>query len=310
MISRSVARRWRLLRCLFALVAMMAGGTACADVYGYLDPGGTAHFATTKLDERYQLFVRGDQRFNSAEFLTVDARAPIATENHSSLFLYLVRHPNLKRYEPLLAQAAQDFSIEPALLKAIMAAESGFNPTAVSPKGAVGLMQLMPSTAQRYGLAADAKKSIQQKLTDPNTNIRLGARYLRDLRQLFPNKPDLVIASYNAGEHAVQRYKNTIPPFPETRSYVQLVTQFYRVYRPVPAPVAVSEALGGEGIHRRRVHMTIPGRPNTPASVTGAPVTFGDGSGGEPSNGADAVSDSQSRVASQVPGAPAPVAFE
>ena len=246
-------------------LAMLATPTARADVYGYIDADGTAHFSPVKIDERYQLFVRGDQQFDSAQFNAPTMPAApkaLVAGTHSPLFLYLVQHPNLKKYEPLLNQAAHDFSLEPALLKAIMAAESGFNPTAISPKGAVGLMQLMPATAERYGLAADARKTIGQKLTDPKTNIRLAARYLRDLRALFPNKPELVIASYNAGEGAVQKYRNTVPPYPETRNYVQLVTQFYQVYRPPPAavPATVVASTGG-----RRVQMTIPGRGNMPA---------------------------------------------
>lgn len=243
---------------LMLFLALLAAPAARADVYGYIDAEGTAHFSPVKIDDRYQLFVRGDQQFNSAKFTGGPAAsATVVTSRRSPLFLYLVQHPNLKKYELLLNQAAQDFSLEPALLKAIMAAESGFNPTAVSPKGAVGLMQLMPATAERYGLTADAKKTIGQKLTDPKTNIRLAARYLRDLRQLFPDKPDLVIASYNAGEGAVQKYRNTIPPFPETRNYVQLVTQFYQVYHPTPSAAAAPVA---PSVGRRRVQMTIPGR--------------------------------------------------
>ncbi|MBC7513319.1 MAG: lytic transglycosylase domain-containing protein [Herminiimonas sp.] len=265
-------RQSRCLPVLTLLAAMLAAPAARADVYGYIDADGMAHFSPVKIDERYQLFVRGDQQFDSAQFTATPA-APIAIAagRRSPLFLYLMQHPNLMKYEALLNQAAQDFSLEPALLKAIMAAESGFNPAAVSPKGAVGLMQVMPSTAARYGVAADAKKTIGQKLADPKTNIRLAARYLRDLRQLFPNKPDLVIASYNAGEGAVQKYRNTIPPYPETRNYVQLVMQFYQVYRPpaVVASVPVPASFGG-----RRVQMTIPGRGNMPApaeNLTGTP---------------------------------------
>ena len=257
----------RLMQFTLAAAAMVTTVAAHADVYGYIDAEGVAHFSTAKIDERYQLFVRGDQPFDSAEFTGAASASTLkpatVAKNHSPLFQYLTHHPNLKKYEPLLNQAALDFSIEPALLKAIMAAESGFNPVAVSPKGAVGLMQLMPATAERYGLAADARHSLGQKLTDPKTNIRLGARYLRDLRALFPGKPDLVIASYNAGEGAVQKYRNAIPPYPETRNYVQLVTQFYQFYRP-----AVAEAGASAGVSGRRVQMTIPGRASMPASTT------------------------------------------
>lgn len=267
---RAIAIRW--MQFTLAAAAMATTVAAHADVYGYIDAEGVAHFSTAKIDERYQLFVRGNQPFDSAEFTgaaSASASNPATVaKNHSPLFQYLTHHPNLKKYETLLNQAALDFSIEPALLKAIMAAESGFNPGAVSPKGAVGLMQLMPATAERYGLAADARRSLDQKLTDPKTNIRLGARYLRDLRALFPGKPDLVIASYNAGEGAVQKYRNAIPPYPETRNYVQLVTQFYQFYRPAVAEAGAS-AGASASVSGRRVQMTIPGRASMPASVTG-----------------------------------------
>ncbi len=256
-----------LLRCVLALGMMTGAAAVRADVYGFIDAEGTAHFSPVKLDARYELFVRGDQEFDSADFTAPAAKGSVVMVNQSPLIRYLVQHPNLKKYDGLLNQAAQDFSIEPALLKAIMAAESGFNPGAVSPKGAVGLMQVMPATAERYGLASDTKKSVQQKLTDPKTNIRLGARYLRDLRAMFPGKPELVIASYNAGEGAVQKYRNTIPPYPETRNYVKLVSQFYQVYRPA---VQTREAVPGQGpVGGRRVRMTIPGRASMPGSVTG-----------------------------------------
>ncbi len=284
------------LRLLCAAALLAAAGGAHADVYGYIDDTGTAHFATSAIDTRYQLFVRGNDHFDSADFTAPAARgtiAPVLPANRSPLFRYLVQHPHLKKFAPFLDQAARDYGVEPALLKAVMAAESGFNPTAVSPKGAIGLMQLMPATAERYGLAGDAKRSIQQKLTDPKTNIRLGARYLRDLRQLFPGKPELVIASYNAGEGAVQKYRNAIPPYPETRNYVQLVSQFYQVYRPaLPEPDLASRAVAVPG---RRVQMTIPGRASMPGSFTGEgagvvgadnnAVRFGGGNGSRSGTG-------------------------
>lgn len=235
----------------------LLAGSAYADIYGYLDADGIAHFSTEKIDERYHLFARGDAMFDS------DRTAPAGKRNISpALFKYLGEHPNLKKFEPLLTQAARDYDVQPALLKAIMAAESGFNPAAVSPKGAIGLMQIMPETAERYGLQSDAKKSLIQKLADPKTNIRLSARYLRDLHKMFPGKPELIIASYNAGEGAVQKYKNRIPPYPETRNYVQLVSQFYQFYQPHGLSIASLNAHAP-----KRIHMTIPGRANLPTST-------------------------------------------
>ncbi|WP_292934151.1 transglycosylase SLT domain-containing protein [Noviherbaspirillum sp.] len=249
----------QLKKAIAALCLGIASAFAHADIYGYIDANGTGHFSTEKIDERYRLFLRGSASFDSSQL------APSAVPSQQTpLFGYLSRHPNLQKYETLLNAAAQEFEIDPALLKAVMAAESGFDTHAVSAKGAVGLMQILPATAERYGLQGDKKKTLEQKLTDPKTNIRLGARYLRDLHKLFPSRPELVIASYNAGEGAVQKYNNAIPPYPETRSYVQIVKQFYQLYRPAAQALAIA-ALTDNATTTRRIHMTIPGRRNMPA---------------------------------------------
>lgn len=247
----------RMIRAIAALCLMTVASCASADIYGYIDSDGCAHLSTEKIDERYQLFVHGDASFDSSQLPPQNAGA-----GKSPLFDMLSRHPNLKKYEGLLNQAAQEFSLDPALLKAMMAAESGFNPAAISPKGAIGLMQVMPATAERYGLQGDRKKTVEQKLADPKTNIRLAARYLRDLHKLFPFQPELVIASYNAGERAVQKHNNAVPPYPETRSYVQIVKQLYQLYKPAAEKLAVvlSDSTSGA----RRIHMTIPGRRSMP----------------------------------------------
>jgi soluble lytic murein transglycosylase-like protein len=194
---------------------------------------------------------------------------PTPAEKESPLFRYLSQHPNLKKYEKYLNQVAHEYELDPALLKAVMAAESGFDPSAVSPKGAVGLMQVLPATAERFGLQADKKRSIAQKLTDPKINIRLGARYLRFLRDLYPDQLPLMLASYNAGEGVVQKY-NAIPPYPETRNYVKVVMQFYRLYKPVARSAG---AVSGTTLRSsrdgddRRLHMTIPGRKTNAADA-------------------------------------------
>jgi soluble lytic murein transglycosylase-like protein len=244
---------------IFIIGLSLASASAQANIYGYIDEQGAAHFATEKVDARYQLFLHGD-RFEASE---VGLPGP----GNPALLRYLSQHPNLKKFEPLLKMASDEFAVDPALLKAVMAAESGFNPGAISPKGAVGLMQLMPATAERYGVQGDRNKTIEQKLTDPETNIRLGARYLRDLGRLFPNQQELVLASYNAGEGAVQQYKNKIPPYPETRNYVQLVTQFYQLYQSKLASRRPPGTLfAGSGYNAKRLYITIPGRRNVPVS--------------------------------------------
>jgi soluble lytic murein transglycosylase-like protein len=206
--------------------SLLGASSARADIYLYVDENGVKNFSNIKLDKRYKSIVLG-----SATSPWKSPPERDSTPIKAGIMRALAQHPNLKRYEPMLVQAAQDFSIDLALLKAVMAAESRFNPAAVSPKGAIGLMQVMPATAERYGLFGDKMQTTAQKLSDPETNIRLGARYLRDLQKLFPARLELMLASYNAGEAAVQKYNNQIPPYPETQNYVQIVTQFYQMYK-------------------------------------------------------------------------------
>lgn len=241
------------------LVALALSATvARADIYGYIDENGEGHFSTEKLDERYKLFQHGGQVFDSTKLGGMDA----TEESSPQLARYLTQHPNLKKYEPLVNQAAQEYAVEPALLKAVMAAESGFNPNAVSPKGAIGLMQLMPATAERYGLQGDRKKNVQQKLTDPKTNIWLAAHYLSDLGKMFEGRLDLVVASYNAGEAAVQKHNNAIPPYPETRNYVEIVTRIYKMYKPASDAQTATRMLAANGnvISPQRIQIVIPTR--------------------------------------------------
>jgi hypothetical protein len=113
------------------------------------------------------------------------------------------------------------YRLEPALMHAVISAESSYNPWAVSPKGAMGLMQLMPGTAERFGVSNPY---------DPVANMHGGARYLRWLLDRF-NDPRLAVAAYNAGEGAVQKYGNQIPPYQETQTYVVRVLDFYQRYR-------------------------------------------------------------------------------
>ena len=159
--------------------------------------------------------------------------------------------PNYKAVKHLLREASETHGIDYELLQALIATESGFNAAAVSPKGAVGLMQLIPPTAERYGVKAEKDAPIHQKLTDPRTNIRAGASYLRYLINLFPGQLELALAAYNAGEGAVQRAGNKIPNYPETKNYVKTVMQLYTLLKPSTPVTATStgrvrmEMMGG-----------------------------------------------------------------
>jgi soluble lytic murein transglycosylase-like protein len=123
--------------------------------------------------------------------------------------------------ERAVTRAARQHRLHPALLFAVMKAESSFNPIVVSKAGAVGLMQLIPETAMRHGV---------QNLYDTNENVAGGARHLRYLLDRFHGNTRLALAAYNAGEGKVDRYKQ-IPPYKETRHYVQKVLSYYRDYR-------------------------------------------------------------------------------
>ncbi len=126
---------------------------------------------------------------------------------------------NKKKVTPMIAEAAAKYQMDEKLLHAVIQTESAYDEKAISSAGAVGLMQLMPGTAKRYGVSN--RKNAKQ-------NIDAGTRYLKDLLSMFNSKLDLALASYNAGEGAVKKYKNSIPPYPETRNYVRKVMGLYR----------------------------------------------------------------------------------
>jgi len=135
--------------------------------------------------------------------------------------------PRIKTtWDRSIRKIARQYDIEPSLVKAIMHAESYFNPKAVSRAGAQGLMQLMPATAKQYGVSNSF---------NPKQNLAGALRYLTFLKSLFPDKPELVIAAYNAGENAVYKYQG-IPPYDETQQYVKKVVALKRFYDLVQSP--------------------------------------------------------------------------
>jgi soluble lytic murein transglycosylase-like protein len=129
----------------------------------------------------------------------------------------------------LVEQTASRFQVDPGLIRAIVRVESGYDPKAVSSKGAMGLMQLIPATAHRFGVANPF---------DPRQNLEGGVNYLKYLLDLFGGDLSLSLAAYNAGEHSVQR-SGGIPAIPETQDYVRKVTSIYQT-RDAPGPAKIT----------------------------------------------------------------------
>lgn len=184
-----------------ALCALLLVQPASAEIYKYTDAQGNVYFTDRPMKGNYKLKdVMGIPKRRSG----YDAKQT---------------RRNRLRYTPMINEAARKVALKPELLHAVVQVESSYNPSAISRAGAAGLMQLMPATARRYGVS---------DRWDPKQNLDGGARYLRDLLKLFESDLKLALAAYNAGENAVKKYGNRIPPFPETRRYVQKVLSVYR----------------------------------------------------------------------------------
>jgi soluble lytic murein transglycosylase-like protein len=246
--------RWPsyLLGCLLLISQQMAH----ADVWGYIDEKGVAHFAAERLDERYEIFFRGGESFDTSRTArgVIDTpRAVALPAANPKLLAFFDISPSFKQVKHFVREAADLHKIDFELLQALIVTESGFSTSIVSPKGAVGLMQIMPDTARRFGVDSDRWKSVEAKLTDPKTNIKVGSRYLRDLINMFPGQLELALASYNAGEGAVQRAGNKIPNYKETQDYVKTVLSIYQALKPPAALMELRQRPPG------RVRMELPG---------------------------------------------------
>ncbi len=184
---------------------------AHADLWGYVDAAGMAHFAPRQLDARYAP-VLGSVGMQ---------KVPGKTDAGLALLSWLEIAPEVKAVQPWLREAAAQHGVDADLLKAIIAVESGYQRNAVSPRGATGLMQITPETASRYASPADAAR-----LIEPRINIHTGARMLADLMRRF-GRIDAALAAWNAGEGAVRRAGNRVPDIDETQAHVQLVLELY-----------------------------------------------------------------------------------
>ena len=186
-------------------LALVAPGTQ-ADVWKFVDRNGVVHLSDRPMGPGSELLVRGKKRIKNRS---------VAARNATQ---YL--QENMKRFSGLIDRVARELSLDRNLVHAVVRVESAYDPLAVSRAGAVGLMQLMPDTAKRYGVR-DSR--------NPTQNLYAGVLHLRNLIQQF-NDVVLALAAYNAGENAVIGYGYKVPPYPETQNYVRKVLAFYRHY--------------------------------------------------------------------------------
>lgn len=184
---------------LLALLLFMNPFSSHADIYKYVDKTGTIHLTNVPTNPQ-------------VDYVLVYREKRI---------LFNIKANDVAKYDQIIKRTAEKYNVDPALVKAVIKTESNFNHRAVSPKGARGLMQLMPSTA--YALQVPDS-------FHPDNNVEGGVKYLRYLMELFRNDLSLTLAAYNAGENAVIKHRG-IPPYRETQNYVQRVLSQYHQYR-------------------------------------------------------------------------------
>jgi hypothetical protein len=188
-----------ILFCIFFLPLPSSAG-----IYRYEDENGIIHFTNCPRDPKFKLYIR-------------ESKEDVGGGNSS---FWYIRDSN--QYDSLISEFSKKYQVDFALIKAIIRAESGFNPAAVSRKGAKGLMQLMPETASRLNVSNSF---------NPRENIEGGVRYFKYLLSLFNDDLRLSLAAYNAGENIVAEVRS-IPPYRETVDYVKKVLSYYQSYRP------------------------------------------------------------------------------
>jgi soluble lytic murein transglycosylase-like protein len=187
---------------LFAGALLLFSSPVTADIYRYEDDEGVTHFTDAPTDRRFKIFMRD-----------------IKKDLQLRTSFRLAGNPD--EYEPLINRYAQEYGVDRALVKAVIHAESGYNPNAVSRKGAQGLMQLMPKTAEHLKVADSF---------DPAQNIKGGVKYLRFLLDTCKGNETMALAAYNAGLSRVAQHGG-VPPITETRNYVDRVLTYRNTYR-------------------------------------------------------------------------------
>jgi soluble lytic murein transglycosylase-like protein len=198
---------------LVILLFLLAGSlgfpcSAAADIFRYQDDKGVVYFTNVPSDPKYRLFYRELQNSPATSKPRGLGKPAFLKSGEANLSAPLTAH---------IEEASQIYGLDPKLVQAVIHVESRFDPKALSPKGAQGLMQLMPQTARDLQVGDPY---------NPRENIEGGARYLRYLLDIYNQDLSLALAAYNAGPEKVNLYKG-IPPYLETRSYVQKVIQIY-----------------------------------------------------------------------------------
>ena len=210
-----------MIKKLFFLLTLLISNLAIADIYKFVDTNGRIHYTDEPRNPLYKRIIKtspyrlkmiSESRFRNREGNTYP------TLFHSFSDIFSNRSVNKSKFSNLIANAAYRNGVEERLVHAVIQTESAYNSSAVSPAGAVGLMQLMPGTAKRYGVL---------NRTDPVQNVDGGTRYLKDLLGMFNYNLRLAVAAYNAGENAVIRHNNSIPPYPDTQNSVRQVLALY-----------------------------------------------------------------------------------
>jgi soluble lytic murein transglycosylase-like protein len=191
----------------FLICTLLMAPTAYADIYKYTDKRGRVILTDTPKNSKYVKLVK-----------TWKGWVPLKTGSIS----YKNFEKNKKKHTGTINAIASQYKLPKSLVHAVITAESAYDSNAVSRAGAVGLMQLMPGTAKRYGV---------NNRRNPYENISGGTQYLSYLLGLYNNNLKLVLAAYNAGEGAVKKYNNTIPPYKETQNYVKKVISYYKKYK-------------------------------------------------------------------------------
>ena len=195
---------WQVL--VLAVVGAILPRSSGAAIFACVDADGKLLISNRQEDARYRRF--DSRHVAPATKSGTSPQSGFITENFS---------PS-QRFSAIIDAIAAEVGVSPHLLHAVIEVESAYDPEAISSKGAQGLMQLIPATAARFNAG---------QVTDPASNVRAGARYLKVLMDRFHQDLSLTLAAYNAGEGAVQRYHNTMPPFPETEAYVKRVLALF-----------------------------------------------------------------------------------